>query len=188
MSKNEVEIKPIATNPQYIEAAEKLADYQNRRGAITSELALIAAKLANQSALVKPSYEAMINAADLLIEGKVENPITGRISQLNYNLDTLNKAIDAQRYVVKEINNQLSIEVGLSLMTKHKAIVLKIANAIDELHEANKIEWQIRHSLVINGYKHCNLPIMAYLAAHDPKDQSGSAAYYWKQSADSYIA
>ena len=186
--KYEVEIKPIATNPQYIEAAEKLADYQKRRHAITSELALIEAKLANQSALSQPSYESMINAADLLIAGKVETPITGRISELNYNLGTLNKAIEAQRYLIKEINNNLSIEVGLNLMAKHKAIAVRIANAIDELHEANKLEWQIRYSLVLNGYLHSNLPVMAYMAAHDPKDQSGTAAYYWKQWADSYIA
>lgn len=185
--KNKLNYPPIAEQPEYQSAYKKLTNFEAEYNEAQQALASLNKKYTDRIAAVSTVENDAIGAADALLAGHMEDPFPQQIANAARVVDVLVKAISAQRLVLREVNNALCREAGKQFTPQHKATVMKIAAAIQALHDANTEEWQMRDEFVHLGYMGTVLPTMQYAGAVDPNDNTGSSAYYWMQQSAPYV-
>jgi hypothetical protein len=186
LNKNEIAITPITDRPEYIAAIEKLSEFTKQRDFMRMSLDSVQSKIASLNA--NQNDGDVIMKATKLLNGEVEAPLYEKASKLESSIMLLEKAIIAQREAVNDIKRRLGADISLELAPLHKAITSRIVKAIEELSKANNEEIELRGAIESKGYLNVTLPTMTYLGAYDPKDPSGSIAYYWTKSAADYLA
>jgi chromosome segregation ATPase len=177
----------ISTNPAYKAAAEKLAMFNAQHNECQTKLNNLQAERA-----IKLNESENLNKAQSLAEielqlkgGTLRNH-TEQIDDAAKQLNLLAKAVEAQRAVVAALTQELSIAAGDSVKEQHKAIVKRMIEAVQAVHDINQEEYQLRESLDVLGYTKRTVQPMPYLGAYAPND-GGSPAYYWMQDAAPYV-
>lgn len=185
--KNKLNYPPIAAQPEYQAAYKKLANFEAEHNEAQQALALLNKKYTDRIAAVSTVENDVIGAADALLAGHMEDTLPQQITNAARVVDVLAKAVSAQRLVLRDVCSALCREAGKQFTPQHKATVMKIAAAIQALHDANAEEWQMRDEFVHLGYMETVLPTMQYAGATDPNDNTGSPAYYWTQDSAPYV-
>ena len=177
----------ISAQPQYKAEADKLARFTVQQGEAQKRLEQLQ-EAARKASARQTDDQSLITEAEAFIAGDRTGTLAEQIAEAKHEAELLTKAVAAQRGVLTETGRTLSRAAGAHFMERHKAAVKRLANAITELHEANRAEADVRESLVQLGYvSHTGLLPMVYMDASDPSDTCGSVAYYWMKEARDYL-
>lgn len=177
----------ISTNPAYKAEAEKLAAYNVQYNECQEKLNNLQAERAKKSkqsgtenkALTIEEIEIQLNGGTLL--NQIE-----QIEDTERQLRLLAQAVEAQRTIINNLVQELSQKAGDDVKEQHKAIVKRMIEAVQALHDANLEEYQLRNSLDELGYTKRTVEPLPYFEAHDPTDPN-TPAYYWIRDAVPYI-
>lgn len=177
----------ISTNPAYKAEAEKLAMFNVQYNECQTKLNDLQAERAKKMNESENQNKALTLAdIELQLNGGTLRNHTEQIDDAARQLGLLAKALEAQRAVVATLLQELSVKAGDSVREQHKAIVKRMIEAVQAVHDANQEEYQLRDSLEALGYTRRTVQPMPYLGAYAPKD-GNSLAYYWMQNATPYI-
>lgn len=179
----------ITEQPEHIAAYAKLQGFVTRNAELQEQLKQLQAEhVSRMEAQHNNDRRANdIDAADALLSGARQDSGTEQMKALAADIAVLDKAEAAQRQVVKQVNDALSMKAGQHFAEQHKAEVARLREAIQALHLANKAEAVIRDDLMALGYMGGTVAYMGYGEAHDPSDNTGSPAFYWFRDTAAYI-
>lgn len=177
----------ISTNPAYKAEAEKLAAFNVQYNECQTKLNNLQAERAKKLNESENTNKAQSLAEiELQLSGGTLRNHTEQIDDAARQLGLLAKALEAQRAVVAALTQELSMKAGDAVRDQHKAIVKRMIEAVQAVHDANVEEFQLRDSLDALGYTRRTVQPMPYLGAYAPND-GGSPAYYWLQDAAPYV-
>ena len=180
----------INAQPAYREAADKLAHFQGQleiERANLVELQSEHVKSFSLKDIVGRPKADVVKEAEALIAETATRPLVERIHDKSRLIKALEVAVSAQRSIVAQAVGELSHAAGEHHREQHKATVRRLAAAVQELHDANKAEWDFRSSLERLGYEGSLLP-MQMLGVGDPNDlHHGGIAAYWTRDARRYF-
>jgi hypothetical protein len=147
-------LRPIAENPRFAEATEKLAKFQGElrglREAVDRENA---AWYAKQSSSID---EDAIGRADRMLDGQNladDRDTQTKLRELEKKIAILRPAIGKQQELVDRIRGELSLEAGRLVQDRHRKALVKILDAARALLSAANAERRVRRELLDLGYE-----------------------------------
>ena len=136
----------------------------------------------------EPSVADKLAAVESLLSGSASgDSLDEQIQTQKRMVDTLITACRLQAGVLGDVVASLSAAAGRDNEEKHKALVRRMLELQQELHDVNEQEYRLRAQLDILGYTRTHLTGMHMRWVGDPADQNGNHAYYWAKEAREYL-
>lgn len=177
----------ITAQPEYAAEAEKLNRFNVQlEGAIKNQAVL--QNEFNLSFKAEETTDASVIAkAESLLAGGKERDLQSELRAAANLVETLRKAVEAQRMVVQRVDQALSRVAGQRYADEHKERVRRVMAAVIELVESNKAETWLRDDLHRLGYTGDTLPPMTLRSIEDPSLVCQNLTYYWFEEAKKYV-
>ncbi|GGX76851.1 hypothetical protein GJV26_16975 [Massilia dura] len=182
----------LRDHPSHREALAKLSQFRTQLQSEQEKLNALRieyTKSINPDEKQETGVEHAIQKAEAMISGAGSlESLSDQIQTKSRLIAALEAAGKAQSTIVDQVERTLSAEAAQHFITEHKAVVKRLLAAVEELHNANKAEYDFRNELEGLGY--CGaLPVMLFdqPAELDPSNNQGTRAYYWTRDAREYV-
>jgi hypothetical protein len=157
---------PLASNPEYRSAMEKLSQFLEQRTQAEREAQELERLRLTPSKQTQDTDADHVARAEALLSGNAAPDLTQRMTNNRQILGALSKAIQSQQSIVNNVTTEASQKAAEHFKAEHAKRVKRVVAAVEELAQANSEEAELRHAIEALGYRN-RLPCLSFRPANE---------------------